>query len=863
MKKVLLVVLLSLLAQIFPVTYYISNDTGNDSNNGSESLPWKTISKGIQSSISGDVLDLTGTFLLTTDPGITSNGLEITKNLTIQGHGPKVTFVKAHPDSGMAATRVFYVSSAVSNAIIKDISIQNGKTTNGGGILNYGTLTLLKVNISRCNATNGGGFFNNNIATIEDCNIYNNFITLNGGGICNAKNISINRCSIFYNNAKNGGGVASVPSSRAGSTTIINSTISSNYSTFYGGGIYFYPQALTANSEITAVINCSTIAFNDASLNLGREIYNLTNTASGFSSTINFDLRNSILYCLTANNLYTQNTSSGGTVNFNRSYTISIDDSMPLRDINGNLDYAFPFLGTLKDNGGYTLTHALTRGCAPQNAIPESAGTEPYNGAPISDQRGESIYAGSRDLGAYEVINKQYHISNETGDDSGDGSINLPWKTISHGIFNALAQDTLNLTGTFILTDDPGVTADGLDLIKDITLIGQSPSQTFIKAAAVPNTATKRLFFMNYNFSSGYSGTWKYMYNEVVIKDITLENGVDDNGGCIYACGKLMLDNVNIKNNHSSNLGGAVYFTSNSIAGDPELFELNIKNSSIFENISDNSGGAIYTESWGDVYLENCTISGNSSNASGAGLYCKGHIDPDLGACMSYININNCTIAYNASTSGIGGNIGLKGIFLDMGPGGTAFGNITCTLKNSIIAHASGNTNYIADAGGASITLERSYTICSDNSMPDGSINGNMNSTDPLLGILADNGGETLTHALTAGSPAIDKLSGPLYNGAPILDQRGLGIYGDLKDLGSFEYGNLTIPQGVNITNTAGEVQITWDAVSGATSYKVYASSDPYGTYTDISSQGTFAGTSWSQAVSGNKLFFYVVAVKE
>ncbi|MDD4206044.1 MAG: hypothetical protein PHH55_08225, partial [Candidatus Delongbacteria bacterium] len=70
----------------------------------------------------------------------------------------------------------------------------------------------------------------------------------------------------------------------------------------------------------------------------------------------------------------------------------------------------------------------------------------------------------------------------------------------------------------------------------------------------------------------------------------------------------------------------------------------------------------------------------------------------------------------------------------------------------------------------------------------------------------------------------------------------------------------LGIPSNVKISNDTGNVTVTWDAVTGATSYKIYASDDPYGTYTDISATGTFNGTQWFQAISGNKLFYYVVA---
>src|SRR5439155_1435117 len=58
---------------------------------------------------------------------------------------------------------------------------------------------------------------------------------------------------------------------------------------------------------------------------------------------------------------------------------------------------------------------------------------------------------------------------------------------------------------------------------------------------------------------------------------------------------------------------------------------------------------------------------------------------------------------------------------------------------------------------------------------------------DPLLGPLANNGGPTLTHALQAGSPAIDH-GNPATSGPE--DQRAYGRVG-VPDVGAFEFGGV------------------------------------------------------------------------
>ena len=56
-----------------------------------------------------------------------------------------------------------------------------------------------------------------------------------------------------------------------------------------------------------------------------------------------------------------------------------------------------------------------------------------------------------------------------------------------------------------------------------------------------------------------------------------------------------------------------------------------------------------------------------------------------------------------------------------------------------------------------------------------------------MLGLLQDNGGQTFTHALLSGSPAIDMGDD---GSAPVTDQRGLGRpQGPASDIGAFELG--------------------------------------------------------------------------
>ncbi|NOR44322.1 MAG: hypothetical protein GQ534_01960 [Candidatus Delongbacteria bacterium] len=68
------------------------------------------------------------------------------------------------------------------------------------------------------------------------------------------------------------------------------------------------------------------------------------------------------------------------------------------------------------------------------------------------------------------------------------------------------------------------------------------------------------------------------------------------------------------------------------------------------------------------------------------------------------------------------------------------------------------------------------------------------------------------------------------------------------------------IPTNLIITNENPNIKLIWDAVAGATCYKVYSSGDPYGTFTEDTS-GSFNGEEWIAPLTLNKLFYYVIAL--
>jgi len=122
--------------------------------------------------------------------------------------------------------------------------------------------------------------------------------------------------------------------------------------------------------------------------------------------------------------------------------------------------------------------------------------------------------------------------------------------------------------------------------------------------------------------------------------------------------------------------------------------------------------------------------------------------------------------------------------------GGGIYSSAPTRSDSSIIALNNAPTG--PDFTGSVALQSNGYNIIGNNadavisSQPTDQIGTPAAPIDPLLGPLANNGGLSLTHALQAGSPAIDR-GDPA---APPEDQRGYGRVG-VPDVGAFEFGGV------------------------------------------------------------------------
>jgi CSLREA domain-containing protein len=168
-------------------------------------------------------------------------------------------------------------------------------------------------------------------------------------------------------------------------------------------------------------------------------------------------------------------------------------------------------------------------------------------------------------------------------------------------------------------------------------------------------------------------------------------------------------------------------------------------------------GGGLLT--WGVANITNSTFSGNDADDRGAGITAEGRLTL----------LKNVTVAANRLNPGA--------------PAGNAAGIAAIDYVdavNTIVAGSAGGPNCAAGAPLAS----------AGHNLEDGAncglvAVGDLRLTDPLLGPLADNSGFTQTHALLAGSPAIDAGDDASCS---LEDQRLFPRRGKHCDIGAYEY---------------------------------------------------------------------------
>ncbi len=379
--------------------------------------------------------------------------LDILNSMTLQGAGPDLTII-----DGNHLDRVFHIDNTNSlpmNVTLSGLTIRNGDdnisdlsrshggglsidtdttvilqdsiVTNsgfaryGGGIANYGTLTILRSTIQNNQGQYGGGIYNANVLTIINSNIQNNTAVgtnnvAQGGGIYTNDQMNLTNITINGNQSQgDGGGIYYNRLTYGYALPFTNVTISGNTAAQNGGGLMLTSDLGAANINLKNV----TITNNTALAGDGGGLYILTIRNALGDNLASF--RNSIV---------AGNIDNSGTTRYpdfypsvdSQGYNLfgNINNVTVTGNTAGNIWNVAALLGPLQNNGGYTMTHALLTGSPAINN-----GFNSY--CPSTDQRGIARPQGSTcDIGAYEAETSLTIPGNLTGT-ANSSSITLNW----------------------------------------------------------------------------------------------------------------------------------------------------------------------------------------------------------------------------------------------------------------------------------------------------------------------------------------------------------------------------------------------------------------------------------------------------
>lgn len=348
---------------------------------------------------------------------------------------------------------------------------------------------------------------------------------------------------------------------------------------------------------------------------------------------------------------------------------------------------------------------------------------------------------------------------------------------------NAVSDaDTITLpSGEYGLTivgsdDDAAFTGD-LDITSNLSIVGSDAEKTIINALGLDGT--DRVFHIvnpvTVSISgvtvrggdiAGSGGGILNVSGELAVSDSIISNNVARalgggiaNGGTLTIARSTIADNAAVSGEVIGNASGAeliAYTRAQAFAQGGGIYnagKLELTESTLYLNLAFNGGG-LANDRGGTAALTNVTISSNTANNVGGGIY-------DVGD----VQLVNATVYGNLAGEAGGGIY----TFFSAGPG--------VTLTNSIVA-----SNNIDDCSGA--IQSNGFNIDSD-----GRCNLKQSSDlprfDPGLGPLADNGGPTQTHALLTNSPAIN--AGDAAS-CPLTDQRGEKRSDGKCDIGAYEF---------------------------------------------------------------------------
>ena len=359
-------------------------------------------------------------------------------------------------------------------------------------------------------------------------------------------------------------------------------------------------------------------------------------------------------------------------------------------------------------------------------------------------------------------------------------------------INDAAAGDTIAVPAcTITLTGAAGEDANAggdLDILKNLTIQGAGPGTILngnrqdrvLEVHAGVAADVSALFVRNgASLGSGGGIANHGTLHLASVRILDNDGGVFNDGTLTLAASRLVINNgYAIDNQGALTLDGSTVTQNDAGCCSGAIRNwgtLTVSESTISNNhLADGSGAGI--ANFGTAIVVRSTISGNHGGSAGGGIY-----------NARTLTLLNSTVSGNFVTGLLAAGGGLYN---------TAAGDATLTsvtLTRNAAPDGSGIRNQGALSARNTLIADNacSGTVTSGGHNIDSGTScgfsgpGDLSGTDPKLGFLADNGGATWTHALLAGSPAIDAGDDAA---CPATDQRGVPRpQGPACDIGSYE----------------------------------------------------------------------------
>jgi CSLREA domain-containing protein len=732
----------------------------------------------------------------------------ITSNIEIVGAGASTVL-----DGGGSAA-VMQVSSGT--ATIRNLVIEDGDDGSAGGGLRVqgGTAELRDATVrENFGFSGGGGIYVAPGAqlTVRRTSIVDNDATgAFGGGLLNQGTTFVHE-SLFAGNDSNRAGAIR----NEGTLNLRNVTVSGNtaHSPDAGvGGISQNGFAFLNNVTITD----NTGVGNDPTSSRGGGIQ----TVSGQTTV----MKNSILW---GNDGGIGPDDCVGAFSSDSRYNLIGDTTAcTLPAVTTTWKIAVdPLIGALAPNGGPTLTHLPA-----SNSPVVDAGSPVESGGPAADaceaidQRGTARLL--CDMGAVErnVLVPNPIVVNTTADGADVLVGDAKCRTAStQCTLRAAIQESNRLPGTQTIQVpagtynlgiapageggvDPAAAGD-LDLTDDVNIDGAGPTSSFVDAndlsrvfEVAPGTSafvegvtirdgtdssgggvsvvTASVWLHNVTITSNVSsggggGIATTGINEVVTvtnSTVSFNTAQFGDGGGINADGTTTVQDSTVRNNTASFAGGGLR-----LGGTSTVRRVTVRNNSTASGTLGNGGGI--SASFG-MTLEDSTVSANTAAAHGGGVFANGS------------TVRNSTISGNdAGTQGGGvstsGALSLTHVTVadndavTNGEGTFTFGSGAAITARDTIFYDPGAS---AECSGTAPT-SNGHNLARDGTCGLGGA-GDLPFTNPVLGVLQDNGGPTLTRLPAANSPAVNNGD----NAGVTKDQRGVNRpQGPGFDIGAVE----------------------------------------------------------------------------